>query len=193
MMRGNFIACLLVLTVSLGCSRKSPESLSASDSSKPKAEELGQNGPATRVDLVQADVRRTLNALYGDDIDTVLRFTHPDIIQMMGGASQAKTVLQKTLDQIQSAGMQVESLTFPETPTFTNSVAHEFVVVPTKLVLAVKGQRLESLNYQFGVRGVVQTNWTYVEGSRITAENVRMFFPDFPSGFGFPKVYRKKL
>jgi hypothetical protein len=78
-------------------------------------------------------------------------------------------------------------------PTFTNNAAHYFAVVPTKLVLTVKGQRLESLNYQFGVRDVAQTNWTYIEGSRITAENVRTFFPDFPSGFEFPKVYRKKL
>jgi|ERR1035437_3836539 hypothetical protein len=193
MMRGNLIACLLVLTVALGCSRKPSDSPSASDNSNPKAEKPGQNGPATPIDLVQADVRRTLNAVYGGDIDTVLNFTHPDIIQQMGGASQAKTVLQKTLDQIQTAGMKVESLAFPETPTFTNSAAHEFVVVPTKLVIAVKGQRLESLNYQFGVREVSQTNWTYIEGSRITAENVRKFFPDFPSGFGFPKVYRKKL
>jgi hypothetical protein len=193
MMRGNLIACLIVLTIAFGCSRKSADSRSVSDSFNPKAEQAGPNGPATRVRLVQADVRRTLNAVYGGDIDTVLRFTHPDIIQQMGGALQAKTVLQKALDQIQTAGMKVESLAFPEVPTFTNSTAHEFVVVPTKLVITVKGQRLESLNYQFGVREVTQTNWAYIEGSRITAENVRKFFPDFPLGFEFPKVYRKKL
>lgn len=186
----NFTFCLLALSLAFGCSRKSPEHALAADAPGNGTE---KDRPSTAARLVQADVRRTVTAVYDRDIETVLKFTHPKIIEQMGGQAQAKTTLQSALNQVQAAGMTIESLAFPAAPTFTNASAHEFVLVPTKLLLSAKGQRLESLNYQFGVRDLPQTNWTYIEGSRITVENVRTLFPDFPPGFEFPKVYRKKL
>jgi len=192
MMRGSLVICLLVLGLALGCGQKSSDNL-ASTGNGPTPPNPGPNEPPTGAELVQADVRHTLNAVYGGDLETVLKFTHPKIIEQLGGPAQAKTTLQNTLNQVSAAGMKIESLTFPATPRFTNSAIHDFAVVPTKLVLFANGQRVESLNYQFGVREVAQTNWTYIEGSRISTENVRTFFPDFPSGFEFPRVYRKKL
>jgi hypothetical protein len=190
MMRTSLTLCLLALSLTLGCSRKSPEAPLAADAPDNSKE---KDRLSTAAQLVQADVRRTVTAVYDGDLETVLKFTHPKIIEQMGGQAQAKTTTQSALNQVQAAGMKIESLVFPAAPIFTNGPAHEFVVVPTKLVLSVKGQRLESLNYQFGVRDLPQTNWTYIEGSRITVENVRTLFPDFPSGFEFPKVSRKKL
>jgi hypothetical protein len=37
------------------------------------------------------------------------------------------------------------------------------------------------------------TDWTYVEGSRLTKENVQSLFPGFPASYQFPPFYRKKL
>jgi hypothetical protein len=149
--------------------------------------------PLSDVEVVQADVRKNANAVYQGDIDTVLAYTHPKIIGMMGGVTRAKTVLTGTLSQIQTMGMTLESLTFPAEPTFLKSDANHFVIVPTKSIVVAAGQRLESLNYQFGIRAVGTTNWTYIEGSRINQENVGTLFPDFPADYEFPPFYRRKL
>jgi hypothetical protein len=111
----------------------------------------------------------------------------------MGGASKATNILKNTFQQFQSKGMKLESHTFPKEPIFLKSDRHAFAIVPTKSIIVAQGQRLESLNYQFGIKQSGQTNWTYIEGSRINSTNVVELFPDFPKNFVFPTFYRKKL
>ena len=57
----------------------------------------------------------------------------------------------------------------------------------------VLANTVESLNYQFGIRAIGTSKWTYIEGSRINKQNVRTLFSDFPSDYEFPEFYRKKL
>ena len=154
---------------------------------------VAQNENSADVQKVQSDVSYLLKAVYASDVDTVLGYTHPKIIALMGGAVQATNILKQSLLQFQTSGMQLESLTFPSEPVFLKSVLHQFALVPTKNIIVIRGQRIESLNYQFGVKEAGVTNWTYIEGSRVNSTNVNKFFPDFPSNYQFPDTYRKKL
>lgn len=209
-MKGSrLIIASFATVVIFGCGQKSPDARSPSEPAGPHAGLIAappvtnlallsnpsapQGPESADIEAVQADVRRNFNAVYAGDVDTVLELTHPKIIELMGGASQARAVLEKMLREFKSSGMKLEVLTFPEKPSFAKSDAHDFAIVPTKSTIVVKGQRLESLNYQFGVRERGAAKWTYIEGSRITAANVGTFFPDFPSNYQFPRVYRKKL
>ena len=178
-MRTSLSAYLVSVCMIFGCSKESPKSFPQPDLATAKQ--------------VQTDVERILRAVYAGDIETVDKFTHPKIIQMLGGPIQARSSLMLALDQVQASGMKIESLVFPVAPTFTNGTTHQFAVVPTKLVITVSGQRFESLNYQLGVREMNQTNWSYLEGSRVRADNVKSFFPDFPTSYAFPNIYRKQL
>ena len=90
-------------------------------------------------------------------------------------------------------GSRVESLSFPRPPDFIETDREVFAIVPTLMVLERGGQRVESLNYQFGVLDPDSVEWKYVEGSRINAGNVRSLFPSFPSEYDFPEFYRKRL
>jgi hypothetical protein len=149
--------------------------------------------PPTDNDRVQADARKMVIAVYQADIDTVIDYTHPKIIDMMGGMSQARSTLETAFSQFRSLNMKLESLSFPDAPTFLRTDVNDFVIVPTLSTIVANGQRVESLNYQFGNRKKGTTDWKYIEGSRINKENVRSFFPDFPADYEFPPFYRKKL
>ena len=70
----------------------------------------------------------------------------------MGGDAAARATLKKLLDTIQIQNMRVESFRFPKEPEFIKAEEHEFVVVPTLSIIVVKTQRIESLNFQFGIR-----------------------------------------
>ncbi|MDB5336897.1 MAG: hypothetical protein JWN70_2516 [Planctomycetaceae bacterium] len=145
-------------------------------------------------DRVQSDVRSIINALYSGDVDTGLRFTSPKVIELMGGAAKAKSELTIAQSKIQSIGLKIESLTFPNDPTFMQTAGNQYVFVPTFATFSAPGgQRLESLNFQLGARVAGAPDWTYVEGSRVSNANVKALFPDFPVGAVFPGTYRKKL
>ena len=144
-------------------------------------------------ELVQRDVCTILAAVYDADIDLVFEYTHPRVIELLGGQENAKVEFSALLSKLKSSGMKLESLTFPTSPTFLNSETNEFVIVPTLSIIAVGETRVESLNYQVGHREIGTSKWTYIEGSRINQQNVKEFFLDFPLDFKFPKFYRKKL
>lgn len=54
----------------------------------------------TPANAVQSDVRQIVHALYSGDIETVPSFTHPSIIQRLGGPEAARAATQQALDRI---------------------------------------------------------------------------------------------
>lgn len=140
---------------------------------------------------VQKDVRRMVAAAYEGDVETIIDFTHPKILQMMGGVATARTAMQEIFDKGASLGLKLDEMTFPSEPTFLRGSDNEFVIVPTLSKITAKSKRAESLNYQFGARRIGRTDWKYVEGSRVNKDNVNKFFPDFPKDYEFPQTYRK--
>ena len=146
-----------------------------------------------RLEPVQRDVQELSEAMYRGDLDTILGFTHPKIIKMLGGREAVRSVIEQGLKPILASGMTLEAFSFPSPPKYVEGKERRFAIIPTLSIMAVKGQRIESLNYQFGVLEPGAAGWTYLEGSRINQENVRAFFPDFPADYSFPDFYRKPL
>jgi len=149
--------------------------------------------PTDEAKLVQHDVDAIIRAIYRGDLDTVLEFTHPAIIQTLGGKSAARAAMAQTAQQIDRLEMKVESLSFPAQPDFLEGGGRRFVIVPTFMILATKTQRLESRNFQFGVLEPGSPRWTYIEGSRLTKDNVQKLFPGFPPNYEFPPCSRNVL
>jgi hypothetical protein len=149
--------------------------------------------PASEAARVQDDVRALANAAYEGDVDTTLRYTHPAILEGMGGEAQVRSALEQNARAVAERGMKLATLTFPEPPKFIDGTECRFAIVPTLSVIQAGEQRIESLNFQLGVLEKGVSAWTYVEGSRINKDNVRILFPDFPADYTFPSTYRKKL
>lgn len=149
--------------------------------------------PALDAQQVQADVEHLLRATYSGDVDSVLSFTHPSIIEMMGGREAAHSVTAQAFQHIARLGMNLESLSFPQAPEFLEGGGKDFAIVPTLILLTANGQKLESGNFQFGVRDKGSSAWHYIEGSRMTQDIAQRLFPGFPSEYHFPETYRRKL
>lgn len=202
----TLIYALLVVTLPVGCGQSQPATiLPTPDRSRPRAPDddskSNVDDAATNVsttsqpeeNVVQADVRAIFNDLYGGDGETVFQYTHPKVIALAGGEAKTKTALAASLSTLRSKGMALESLTFPDRPTFLKTEVNEFAIVPTKIVITLRSQRAESLNFQLGARANGTKKWKYIEGSRVNNENVKILFPDFPAPHDFPECYRKKL
>ncbi|MFT3926354.1 MAG: hypothetical protein QM778_27660 [Myxococcales bacterium] len=142
---------------------------------------------------VQRDVSAILHSLYRGEVEVVLRYTHPAIVQMLGGPDKARRALNDGAAQMAKAEMKIESLSFPRSPEFFDGGQRRFVFVPTLLIIVAKGARIESLNFQLGILEPGKTDWKYVEGSRVTPENAQALFPGFPKERALPPFYRKRI
>lgn len=150
-------------------------------------------GDTHDVAVVQEDVRRIGDALYKGNVERVVDYTYPPIIRMLGGPEKLEAQLKEVVARTQELGMRIESFTFPEDPTFLTTDRHHFAIVPTLTIMNARGQRVESLNFQFGIRERGSEDWKYLEGSRVNSRLLNALFRDFPSDFKFPEWYRRKL
>lgn len=149
--------------------------------------------PMRSPERVQTDVEAMARALYAGDVDTVIGFTHPAVLAKLGGVAIAHAAVESAVKQMQQNGTRLESFQFPKPPEFLQVGERWFATVPTLSVIVVGNQRVESLNFQFGVLEPGADGWSYIEGSRVQATDVPLLFPGFPTGHRFPPFYRRKL
>jgi hypothetical protein len=128
---------------------------------------------AAVVARVQEDVPAMLRAVDEGDVDTTLRFTHPKVVQLLGGRDGARLTLQRVAATLKESDTRRESLSFPSPPTCLSARGRRFVIVPTLTVLSIKGVRFESLNYQFGVAEPGESVWTYIPAAACPTANSR--------------------
>ncbi len=145
------------------------------------------------VETVQSDVNRIVNAAFEGDIDVMLDYTHPAIINAMGGRVAARQTLSRVIEQVQTLNMSLVSFSFPGDPIFILGEEFRYVVVPTMSRIAINEGQLESVNFQFGIQDQRNGAWVYFEGSQLSDQILASLFADFPTDFEFPETYQKKL
>jgi hypothetical protein len=144
-------------------------------------------------DRVQADVQALTEAVYAGEVDRIIDYTHPTVLELLGGSATARQSVERVAVGMRKLGMKLESMSFPAAPTCVSGGGRRFAIVPTLNLVTAGPQRFESLNFQLGVLEPGATAWKYVEGSRVNNQNVRVLFPGFPEGVEFPPTYRKPL
>jgi hypothetical protein len=183
----QFSACtplcaLIIAIVMVGCGQKQPPSLISATVLQTNSNDVQQ---------IQSDVKRLLNALYAGDTDSILKATPLEVITLMGGEAKATQMLKDVFQGMQTSGAKLESVSFPENPTFLKAGLHQFAVVPTKNIIILNASRFESLHFQIGIKNAGDTNWTFIDGEQ--ASNVSKIFPDCPANFQFPPTFTKKI
>ena len=141
---------------------------------------------------VQSDIKSVSQAMFAGDVDTLLRYTHPKIIELMGGEAQARETLE-TGALRQMKVMTLEAVEFPAAPTFFGSEKNDFVFVPNRLRFSGGDRRVEIESFHLGVRSKGSTDWTYVDGANLNSSTAPSLFPDFPSDAEFPPVRMRDL
>jgi hypothetical protein len=142
-------------------------------------------------DTLRADVEAVIRSLYDGDIETALRYAHSELVEDNGGPAAFRQLVERTIQEISESGMEFESLSFPEDPSFYEGSGRRFAVVPTLLVVTANGRRIESRNFQLGILENQSDGWKFMEGARfasIKATNPQQLFADFPANVEFPPL-----
>ncbi|MCC7489600.1 MAG: hypothetical protein IT485_08125 [Gammaproteobacteria bacterium] len=173
---------LLILAIALGFAH-----------AKEPGEPVHAAEPGDAAATAQRDVRAAMEALYSGDIDGVLKFTFADIRAAPGGADALRSAAAMAVKRIRQGNMRIESFTFPEPPTVVNSKFHDFAIVPTLIIISANGLRIESRNFQFGVRKPGAGSWAFIDGAHVDSSILHQIFPDFPGVVQLPLVTKRRL
>ncbi|WP_166828681.1 hypothetical protein [Thalassoroseus pseudoceratinae] len=182
---------LLGLLLVLGCGSQEPPRDTPGNQNTQKAQDdqntQEETDSQSETDRIQRELRAVVEAVYDSEVQTVLDYTHPRVIKLAGGEEPLRAMIQEVYSEFESANMEVESVTFHEAPTFLQSKANRFSVVPFTSVVTFGDQRIKAVGYQVGVQRFGATDWKYVDGAYIEKNGTQLLLPDFPADYQFPK------
>ena len=114
------------------------------------------------------------------DWETTLRYTHPKLIERLGGR---EAMLKYLKEQMSTVNFKLISLTVSDPTTPSRSGNQLWVVVPQKGVFKVDRETFEQATYMVGISEDAGKNWWFVDGLGIQQLGLTP-----PADFKIPKT-----
>lgn len=142
---------------------------------------------AAETKRVQTDIVKLINCFNTGDVETMFSLLPPKAIEAMGGLETGKATVKKVMAKFKEEGIEFQE-TVAGTPKFLAGPNYEYVVLATKSKLnhKAKGASADSYTMQIGMRKRGETNWRYLDGSRMRRMK-QDFIPEFPLDYELPE------
>tara|TARA_R110001632_G_scaffold205724_3_gene329559 strand:+ start:262 stop:783 length:522 start_codon:yes stop_codon:yes gene_type:complete len=141
-----------------------------------------------------SDAEKTANAMMTLDFQTILDYTHPVVLEKMGGA-------QTFLPQLEDAykKMEAEGLKFLKAEVIgVSDIIHEQgeyrCYVENTNIMKVQEMTFKSQSYLLGFYLEDKKHWVFIEADKIKSERHKsLFFPDFETSLDIPKDVLERI
>lgn len=134
--------------------------------------------------------RETGKALLKGDYETLLDRTHPRLIELAGGRETMLRTLREAMKKIEGEGFAFQTVDVGEPKRFGKAGDDRIAIVPMTVVMTTKKPEAGTITtkgYLLGVSGDDGKTWTFIDGAKLDAKNVKLFLPKFPDDFTLPE------
>ncbi len=136
--------------------------------------------------MVKDQARAACDALVRGDLEKFIGWTHPKLVQAMGGREQLLAILKDGQRDLARQGIQLVSASIQPPVELARGGSQRFAVVPYDLEMTVPDGRVLSRTWLLGVSADDGQTWTFVDGGNLNRDSVRRLFPEFPAGLAIP-------
>ena len=136
----------------------------------------------------QIEAQRMWSAFLKADLEGFAGFSHPSVVKMNGGKRQLLDLLRKGFAEMKKQGVSFESAQVERPSRAVQAGSELHLVVPMKMVMKRPEGRFLVRSYLIGVSADSGRTWSFVDGARVTAENVRKVLPNFSARLTLPVV-----
>ena len=142
--------------------------------------------PDPRKKRVREKAREISQAMVDGNFATVVRLTHPKVVEMAGGSDRMVSLLQSGMQKMKSNGVAVTGVKVGSPSGFQAAGADLFAIIPTAMELTVPGGKLTQKSFVVGVSPDTGATWFFADGNGMTADKVKTVFPHFPDSLPLP-------
>ena len=164
------LGCLVLLSLTIGCSRKEPPKTAviATPSPAPTAE----NYPS-----LVAQSQEVNDAFRRRDFGRMVDMTYPKVIEAAGGRDKMIALLAKGMKEMEAEGVSVLSST-AEAPTQIVHVSDWiYAVVPTTLKVKAQTGIFKTESSMIGISSDHGANWTFIDAGGKDHKQLKSFLP----------------
>ncbi len=142
--------------------------------------------PPSPKQVAKERVEELNTAVIKEDYAKVVDFTHPKIVELIGGREKMIAVMEAGTKDMKAKGFALRSVKVDEPSEPVVAGAEQYVVVPFLLEMKAPGGRLLQKAFVIGVSGDTGKTWTFVNGDLDLAK-VKLVLPKLPEDLKLPK------
>jgi hypothetical protein len=132
----------------------------------------------------QANVMGQL--LLTGDYDKFLNFMYPDAVVKMGGKERIMKMITDGRVQMEKNGITIKSVEFGEPSELLTKDKTIQCIIPQLISMKVKGGTLKSKASLFAISSDNGANWTFLDVTTKTKEQLKATIPVFHAGLSIP-------
>lgn len=133
------------------------------------------------------DAKKTANATLNSDFKTVLNYTFPPILKLMGGKEKALEIISKAMSNMQSSGFVFESADVISISEIVKEQNQYRCFIKNNYVMKFNGQKITSEAYLFGIYNEEQKSWNFIEAKQLANSAINKVLPNFKTDLIIPQ------
>ncbi|MBO3697733.1 hypothetical protein [Roseivirga sp. E12] len=134
---------------------------------------IAQNSKA----IIKEKATEVATATVNSDWDTVIEYTYPKIVQMVGGKEQMTSVLINMMEQ-----QQIEFISADigePSDIYTTGDDNLFSLVPQTIVMKMPNGKIKTESYLLAISEDKGLKWYFIDTAQITMQNVQVMLPNY--------------
>lgn len=143
--------------------------------------------------LAMEQARITSAATVAGDYDTVLDYTMPEVLDLMGGKEAALKNVEAAMEKMYAEGLEITSSEVVKLVGFAYEQDQYRCVIENHIVMKMGADgTLDSTSYLLGFYNEEKMRWYYIEANEFKNPQIKsMLFPDTETKLNIPEDVRK--
>lgn len=139
------------------------------------------------IDSLNKQAKDMVHAGVVGDYKTLLKFTHPKIVKIMGGDEKALKFLKETMQSLQQQHLIIQKAEMGNVVQLIKSENNIQCIIPQTLTIVIGDKTALSKNFLFGISYNEGKQWYFLDTAASTEETYRKQFPEMSKDLIIPK------
>lgn len=117
-------------------------------------------------------------ATINSDYKTVVKYTHPKLLAVVGGSEKMLSLIKQSLEQVKSQGVKIESVTMGEPSKVVTIGSGLYSTLLQTVVVKMKDQKVSNTSTILANSTDKGKNWTFVDAGGMSDDQLKQLFPE---------------
>jgi len=135
---------------------------------------------------ISEEAQRCADATVNQDFAALVKYTHPKVIEMLGGETAMRVRVDEGNAQLKGSGIRISSVRVGKAENPKIIEGGMISLVPQTVVVTAPSARITHEGSILGVFSDKIGSWTFIDLSAISEIQFRRMFPELADHFEFP-------
>lgn len=138
-------------------------------------------------EAILKDAQKIMTATIHLDYETLIRYTHPNLVQAAGGKEEMLMMIKEGMGELKSQKMSIDTVVFGQPGEIHEAGEELHTLLPENIVMSTPMGKLISKSTLLAVSNDKGISWVFLEvGSTLNNDNISDLLPNFNKKLNIP-------